>query len=585
VSADGPATGAARLGPGWRDHAWAGLAGGPFDVLVVGGGITGAGIARRAALAGLRTALVEQGDLAGGTSAWSSKLVHGGLRYLAHLQVGVVRESVRGREALLRAAPGLVEELGFLMPVARGASPGRTMMKGGLTAYDLLARRRTHRRLRRGELEMLAPRVRDQDLAASFRYGDAWTDDARLVLRVALDAAAAGAVVLSYAEAEDLLTDAAGAVVGAHVTDRAPGGEGRSVEVRAAAVVNATGAWADRLRVAVGGAPRLRPLRGSHLLFPAWRLPVAQAVSYAHPDDGRPVFAYPWETVTLVGTTDVDHGDDLDAGARISPDEAAYLLAWARHVFPGLDLRMDDVHATFAGVRPVIGTGKADPSAESRDHACWAERGLLTVTGGKLTTFDAVARDAIRALRPRFAGRSLEDVGLAAATPPLDPLPGELADAVRGRPSRPGEGIADDFTTLAPALRRRLAGRHGQDARALVAAAADRYELAPIPGAPDPWAALRWAARAEGVVHLDDLLLRRVRLGLLLPDGGAAHLTRIRSLVADELGWDGARWSAEEAAYRARWARDHAPPSAAATTSPGASTSPGGSTQVAEPAR
>lgn len=541
----------ARMGRGWRDRAWALLEEGPFDVLVVGGGITGAGIARRAALAGLRTALVDKGDLAAGTSAWSSKLVHGGLRYLAHLQLGVVRESVRGREALLRAAPGLVEELGFLMPVARGSSPGRVTMEGGLAAYDLLAHRRTHRRLRGGELELLAPRVLDTELVAAFRYGDAWTDDARLVFRVAMDAVAAGAVLLTYAEVQELLQGPKGDVLGVRVVDRASGTEGRSAEVRAAAVVNATGAWADRLRARVGAAARLRPLRGSHLLFPAWRFPVAQAVSYPHPFDGRPVFAYPWESVTLVGTTDVDHPDDPDEGTRISPAEADYLLAWARHVFPSLDLLATDVHATFAGVRPVIGSGKADPSAESRDHACWEEAGLLTVTGGKLTTFDAVARDALATLKPRFAGRTLGAAGLDADTPPLDPLP-------------EGRSVADDeLALLPPALRRRLAGRHGAAAPALVEAAADRHELEPIPGTPDPWAALRWAARAEGVTHLDDLLLRRVRLGLLLPGGGAAHLARIRSIVAPELGWDDARWAAEEAAYRARWARDHAPPAEA----------------------
>ncbi len=560
-----------RLARGWRDRAWERLVEGSFDVVVIGGGITGAGIARRAAIAGLRTALLEKGDLAAGTSACSSKLVHGGLRYLVQLQVGVVRESVRGREALLRAAPGLVEELGFLMPVARGASlgrasVGRVMLEGGLTAYDLLARRRTHRRLRGGELELLAPRARATDLAAAFRYGDAWTDDARLVLRVALDAAAAGAVLLTYAEVEGLLLGADGEVRGVRVADRAPEGGARSAEVRAAAVVNATGAWADRLRAPVGGTPRLRPLRGSHLLFPAWRFPVAQAVSYPHPADGRPVFAYPWESVTLVGTTDVDHPDDLDAGARTTAPEADYLLAWARHAFPALDLLAEDVHATFAGVRPVIGSGKADPSAESRDYACWEEAGLVTVTGGKLTTFDGIARDTLRTLKPRFAGRSLHRAGFAAETPPLDPQPdgaGVVAGAsggegVPGRPAGPG-GIGDSFALLAPALRRRLVGRHGADAAALVAAAADRYELAAIPGAPDPWAALRWAARAEGVVHLDDLLLRRVRLGLLLPGGGVAHLPRIRSLVAAELGWDEARWATEEAAYRERWARDHAP--------------------------
>jgi len=540
-----------RMGRGWRDRAWARLEEGPFDVLVVGGGITGAGIARRAALAGLRTALVDKGDLAAGTSAWSSKLVHGGLRYLAHLQLGVVRESVRGREALLRAAPGLVEELGFLMPVARGSSPGRVMMEGGLAAYDLLAHRRTHRRLRGGELELLAPRVRDMELVAAFRYGDAWTDDARLVFRVAMDAVAAGAVLLTYAEVQELLQGPKGDVLGVRVVDRAFGTEGRSAEVRAAAVVNATGAWADRLRARVGAAARLRPLRGSHLLFPAWRFPVAQAVSYPHPFDGRPVFAYPWESVTLVGTTDVDHPDDPDEGTRISPAEADYLLAWARHVFPSLDLLATDVHATFAGVRPVIGSGKADPSAESRDHACWEEAGLLTVTGGKLTTFDAVARDALATLKPRFAGRTLGAAGLDAATPPLDPLPEERSV------------VDDELALLPPALRRRLAGRHGAAAPALVEAAADRHELEPIPGTPDPWAALRWAARAEGVTHLDDLLLRRVRLGLLLPGGGAAHLARIRSIVVPELGWDDARWAAEEAAYRARWARYHAPPAEA----------------------
>jgi glycerol-3-phosphate dehydrogenase len=543
-----PRRAAMPLGPGWRDRAWTRLVDAPFDVVVVGGGITGAGIARRAARAGLRTALVERGDLAAGTSAWSSKLVHGGLRYLANLQVGVVRDSVHGREALLRAAPGLVEELGFLMPIVRGTRPGPLVMEGGLTAYDLLARRRTHRRLRRDELALLAPRVNEADVAASFRYGDAWTDDARLVLRVALDAARAGAVLLTYAEAGELLRDSTGQVGGVRVTDLAPGGGRRTGEVRATAVVNATWAWADRLRLPLGGKARIRPLRGSHLVFPAWRFPVAQAVSRAHPVDGRPVFAYGWETVTLVGTTDVDHAGDLDAGARISPDEAEYLLAWARDAFPSLDLGPSDVQATFSGVRPVIGTGKANPSAESREYACWDDSGLLTVTGGKLTTFDPIAHDVVRRLRPRFAGRMLDAAGLDASAPPLDPLPEAVA-----------AGAAEALALLQPGLRRRLVGRHGGDTPALLAAAADPGELVPIPGAPDPWVALRWAARAEGVVHLDDLLLRRVRLGLLLPGGGVAHLPRIRALVAAELGWDEAKWVAEEAAYRARWAHDHAP--------------------------
>ena len=535
------------LRPGWRDEAWDRLAG-PWDVLVVGGGISGAGIARRAARAGLRVLLVEQRDLAWGTSSRSSKLVHGGLRYLREGQLGVVRDSVRERERLLRAAPGLVDELGFLMPTYRGTSPGRWTYTAGLEMYDVLAGRRTHRRLRRSELELLAPRLRPAGLTGGFRYADAQTDDARLTFRVALDAVAAGATILTYATAEDVLRDRAGAVIGARVRDALD--PGRAVDVRATATVSATGAWADRLRGTVGAAPRIRPLRGSHLVFPAWRFPVAQAVSVSHPADGRPVFAFPWEGVTLVGTTDVDHDGDLDVEPRIAPAEAAYLADAMAAAFPALDLRPEDAIASFAGVRPVIGTGRADPSKESRDHAAWDEHGLLTLTGGKLTTFDVLAREALRALRPRFAGRAT--VGVPAADPPVDPVRaprvGDLRPGARGLP-------ADDL--------RRLAGRHGRATSLLMAAAGEAGALddfARIPGTASSWAEVRWAARAEGVVHLDDLLLRRVRLGLTLPEGGAAVLGRVREIAQPELGWSDARWDAEEAAYRALWASDYAPP-------------------------
>ena len=535
------------LRSGWRDEAWDRLAG-PWDVLVVGGGISGAGIARRAARAGLRVLLVEQRDLAWGTSSRSSKLVHGGLRYLREGQIGVVRDSVRERERLLLAAPGLVDELGFLMPTYRGTSPGRWTYTAGLEMYDVLAGRRTHRRLRRSELELLAPRLRSAGLTGGFGYADAQTDDARLTFRVALDAVAAGATILTYATAEDVLRGAGGMVIGARIRDALD--PGRAVDVRATATVSATGAWADRLRGKVGAAPRIRPLRGSHLVFPAWRFPVAQAVSVSHPADGRPVFAFPWEGVTLVGTTDVDHDGDLDVEPRISPGEAAYLADAMAAAFPALDLRPEDAIASFAGVRPVIGTGRADPSKESRDHAAWDEHGLLTLTGGKLTTFDVLAREALRALRPRFAGCAT--VGDPAADLPVDPVQeprvGDLGPGARELP-------ADDL--------RRLAGRHGRATSLLLATAEERGafdDFARIPGTTSAWAEVRWAARAEGVMHLEDLLLRRVRLGLTLPGGGAAVLGRVRAIAQPELGWSDVRWDAEEAAYRALWASDFATP-------------------------
>jgi glycerol-3-phosphate dehydrogenase len=535
------------LAPGWRDETWDRLAG-PWDVLVVGGGISGAGIARRAARAGLRVLLVEQRDLAWGTSSRSSKLVHGGLRYLREGQLGVVRDSVRERERLLRAAPGLVDELGFLMPTYRGTSPGRWTYTAGLEMYDVLAGRRTHRRVRRSELELLAPRLRPAGLTGGFRYADAQTDDARLTMRVALDAVAAGAAILTYALAEDVLRGTDGMVDGARVRDALD--PGRAVDVHATVTVSATGAWADRLRSRLGASPRIRPLRGSHLVFPAWRFPVAQAVNVIHPADGRPVFAFPWEGVTLVGTTDVDHDADLDVEPRIAPAEAAYLTEAMAAGFPPLGLRPEHAMASFAGVRPVIGTGRADPSKESRDHAAWNEHGLLTLTGGKLTTFDVLAREALRALRPRFAGRAT--VGVPAADLPVDPVrvprDGDLGRGARDLP-------ADDL--------RRLAGRYGR-ATALLLAAAEAQEgrdlLERVTGTTSTWAEVLWAARAEGVVHLEDLLLRRVRLGLTLPDGGAAVLDRVREIAQPELGWGDARWEAEEAAYRALWASDYAPP-------------------------
>jgi glycerol-3-phosphate dehydrogenase len=517
-------------------------------VLVVGGGISGAGIARRVARAGLRVLLVEQRDLAWGTSSRSSKLVHGGLRYLREGQVGVVRDSVRERERLRRAAPGLVDELGFLMPTYRGMSPGRWTYTAGLGAYDLLGGRRTHRRLRRSELELLAPRLREGGLTGGFRYADAQTDDARLTLRVALDAVAAGATLLTYAIAEDVLRDERGTVIGAQIRDALD--PGRAMDVRATATVSATGAWADRLRGRLGVPARIRPLRGSHLVFPAWRFPVAQAVSVAHPADGRPVFAFPWEGVTLVGTTDVDHAGDLDAEPRISSAEATYLADAMSAAFPALGIHADEAMASFAGVRPVIGTGQADPSKESRDHAAWDEHGLLTLTGGKLTTFDVLAREALRALRPRFAGHAMADV--PASDPPVDPVPAPRA-------ANRGTGASD----LADDDLRRLAGRYGRATASLLGAARELGnldELERIPGTASIWAEVRWAARAEGVVHLEDLLLRRVRLGLLLPDGGVDVLDRVRAIAQPELGWSDARWEREVAAYRTLWTADYSPP-------------------------
>ena len=499
-----------------------------WDLLIIGGGITGAGILLEAARRGLAALLVEQKDFAWGTSSRSSKLVHGGLRYLKQGRLGMTFESVHERQALLRDAAGLVEPQGFAFGDYLGRKPGRRQFMLGLAIYDWMAGRRTRRLLSADEFAMLAPHVARAGLQGGMLYQDAKTDDARLVLRVLQEARQHGGVAVNYLGVASLLRTQ-DTVDGALLHDAVGHHDHR---VRARLVISATGAWADGLRGQVGGVPRLRPLRGSHLLLPAWRLPLAQAVSLMHPHDGRPVFAYPWEGVALVGTTDVDHGAGLDAEAAITRAEFDYLLAALRWQFPALELVENDVIATFSGVRPVVASGALDPSQEAREHALWVEQGLLTVAGGKLTTFRAIALQALRMAAPLLPHwrADLRKLPVFTAVAPLT-----------------GSAMQLDFDQ-----RLRLLGRHGAQAQALCDAAQDG-ELAMIPGTQTVWAQLRWGARMECVEHLDDLLLRRTRLGLQLAGGALAILPGVRAICQHELGWSDARWEEEQARYLALW--------------------------------
>ena len=503
---------------------------GSWDLLVIGGGITGAGILLEAARRGLRALLVEQRDYAWGTSSRSSKLVHGGLRYLAEGRLRLTRESVREREALLRDAPGLVEPQGFAFADYGASRRKRHSFLAGLALYDLMAgKKRGQERHWVGPeaFTMLAPNIRQDGLQGGICYTDAKTDDARLVLRVLDEARSHGAETLNYVAVESLQR-AGGRVSGALLRDAR---SSAVFEVTARVVVNATGAWACGI-VGQGNAPRLRPLRGSHLVLPAWRLPLSQAVSLMHPLDGRPVFAFPWEGVTLVGTTDVDHGAGLALEARITRPEFDYLMAAMRAQFPQLALRDDDVLATYAGVRPVLDSGLGvAPSKEAREHLVWDEPGLVAVTGGKLTTFRAIALDTLR-----HVARQLPDWRADLAPRPVF--------ALRAAPRGP--------RGTAAGLLQRLAGRHGRHAQAVVDCAHEG-ELALVPGTLTPWAELRWAARSEAVHKLDDLLLRRTRLGIQLRAGAAALLPRIRAICQPELDWSDAHWEAEQAAYLLLW--------------------------------
>jgi glycerol-3-phosphate dehydrogenase len=517
----------------WRETVWSQL-NGEFDLIIIGGGITGAGILREAARLGLKAVLFEQGDFASGTSSRSSKLVHGGLRYLKNAQVKLTWESVHERDHLLKEGRGLVTLLPFVMANFRGDKTPGWVFGIGLTMYDIMALKWNHAAYDPDGLRGLVPQLSSPDLLSGFRYFDAQTDDARLVLRVVQEATKDGALALNYARVEGLLRTR-NRVTGVAIRDLAS--DMRTIEVRARVVISATGAWADEMRSQVGGRARLRLLRGSHIFLPQSKLPLARAVTFLHPADNRPVYILPWEGVTLVGTTDVDHKTTPSTDLRISQAESEYLMASVTHAFPALGLTQADVQSTLAGVRAVVNTGKSDPSKESREFVLWNESGLLTVSGGKLTTFRLMAQTALRAVRAVLP----EHPHLGSNERVLDPLQPE-----------------NTLNDVPPEFRLRLLGRYGAEACNLVEAA-QKGELQAIAPSPSLWAELRWAARCEGVVHLDDLLARRVRLNINLPGGGMDEIEKIRKIVQPELGWSDKRWEEETKRYREMWKGFYSP--------------------------
>ena len=507
-----------------------------WDLVIIGGGITGAGILREATNQGLQALLVEQKDFAWGTSSRSSKLVHGGLRYLKEGHFLLTKMAVEEREQLLKQAPGLVEPLEFLLPVYAHQRPGRRMLKIGLSLYDLMARERQHRFYDKTEFYRRMPYVRQQGLKGGFFFSDAQVDDSRLVLRLINESVAAGATALNYTAASNILRNDDGDVVGVSIEDTETR-ESRTLRTRT--VINATGCWAEKLHPSPDPGRHLRPLRGSHLVFSAEALPIKFGVSFVHPQDNRIIFVLPWEGAVLTGTTDLDHKMDLSREPTITEGEIVYLMEGLNTLFPSLEISLKDCISAFAGLRPVLSEGNRLPQAESREHVVWVDKGMVTVTGGKLTTFRRLAWDALKAAKPFLPSKKSADKHKPLFCKPPD-LPLNRFD-------------------LANSVWRRLYGRYGQGADAIVLAA-EPQDLKHIPGTHTLWAELPFVAANEQVRHLDDLLLRRVRIGLLTPQGGKAYLKRIRTLCQPALPWDSTRWKEEMAMYLEQWNRFHALP-------------------------
>lgn len=515
----------------WRARAWRFLEEG-VDFLVIGGGISGAGVFHEASLRGLRVGLVEKGDFASGTSSRSSKLIHGGLRYLKRLQLRITRTACRERDTLALLNPHLISPLRFVYPAyAQDPTPGWQVALG-LTMYDHLTPfRHQHQRLSAQEVSQLLPVLTSQGLEFGLAYDDCVADDAHLTWTVIKAGARAGGVALNYARVEDLVRDSRGQVRGAVVRD-VPTGQARKVP--AYVVINATGAWCDQIRGFLGSVPpRLRPSRGSHLLFPKHRLPLSVAVTGLSPDDGRPVFAVPHHEGTLVGTTDLFHEGPLD-DPKPWPEEVQYLLRFVNHAFPAARLGLKDVCGAFAGVRPIVDTDADEPSEASREEAVWVEEGMVSAAGGKLTTYRVTAAEVVaQALRllPEEQRPLDFDLGLATATLP-DRVPREAVQVVQA------QGVEE---VVAWGLVRRLGAQalplvQGNHPEALVPLE-DQFGLSPA----EVTYHLAWSR----VVHLSDLLLRRVRVGMWQPQACLELAPKLRRVVRRAAGWSVREWEQE----------------------------------------
>ncbi len=564
-----------------RSQALAALSQDEFDVVVVGGGITGAGVALDAATRGYSVALLERADFASGTSSRSSKLVHGGLRYLQNFDLGLVREALLERQLMVMLAPHLVRPLPLVVPAFDGARPDR-LVGVGLNLYDVMAVDRDRLRSRRGrrsrgraqgnrpadrgaaagpvpddralerdswsperhrvisgeEVVELLPALAAREPTSGYLFYDCQTDDVRLVLTVLGEAERFGAVCTNRVDVTGLLVRD-GRAHGVRVID---GESGESFEVHAANVVNATGVWADELRPDElhdeAELPRIRPSRGTHVTLSHDALPlVGGAIVPA--GEGRSIFALPWLGHTLVGTTDNDYEGPLEH-VKPSAEDIGYLLH-ATNEFFGSALGHGDLTGAFAGVRPLISTGDPKKSVDISRKAELYETssGMITITGGKLTTWRRMAKMTV----DRLVERDARDAPCRTSEIPLG-----QAIAVEELPQV--EGVAAEAYQA-------LASRYGHAAHQVLALAAERGELAQpiVPGLPDLLAEVALAARREQARSIGDVLLRRTRLGLLaarelvgeeaVHAAGGTPVERVGDILARELGWSPERRTLE----------------------------------------
>jgi glycerol-3-phosphate dehydrogenase len=505
----------------------------PFDVIIIGGGINGTGIARDAVLRGFRVALFEQADYASGTSSRSSKLIHGGIRYLEQGHLPLVFEASRERQILERIAPHLVRPLPFLFPVYRGAKWGKTLIDLGMWLYDLLAlfrNIRPHRMLGREETLRREPDLVSEGLTGSALYYDGQMDDARLCLANVLEARSLGAMASNYARVTGLLKDEKGRITGVRVQDRI----GKQVgTILGRLVVNASGPWVDEVcRMESPAAPqKLRRTRGSHVILPS--LTRNHALVIRSRKDERVLFVIPWYGMSLVGTTDVDFEGD-PGEVRCPREDLDYLIQEAQHFFPKRGITSNDVIATFAGVRPLIYSDEREASWVPRESKIYeSESGLISVTGGKFTTYRKIAEQVVDQIQSRLPG-----IGAGRCTTETRPLWGgdlEGLDAyIKEKTAKLCRSDSPD-----PAQVEHLITTYGTRHADVLDLGRGKRSLGErlLPALPHLKAEIVYAVREECAVTLADVLRRRTAIALGPYRADEGLLSNVLRLMASELGW------------------------------------------------
>jgi glycerol-3-phosphate dehydrogenase len=522
-----------------------------WDVVVVGGGIVGCGALLDAASRGLRAVLLEQEDIASGTSSRSSRLIHGGLRYLEQFRIGLIREALAERARLLTLAPHLVHLEPLLFPIYGRPYLTKAFYDAGLTLYDILGARRDggwHRRLTRAETLELAPALRHAGLRGGLLYHDAVEDDARYALAVARTAVAAGAVAITRVRVTGVRTEPGSRRVQAVTATDLLGGD--DLEIPTTAVVDATGVWAAEPEHPLGsGSTAILPSRGAHLVVRRERIPNRTGLTIRVP--GRIVFLVPWGEHWLVGTTDAPF-----EGPPAHPSAAGWevdRLLDTVNATMTVDLSRDDVVGTFAGLRPLIAPADGSTFKASREHRVTVEpNGVVRIGGGKYTTYRVMARDVIDAVLGHEVARARRS---------------QTADwrLVGAADSGAQARMAAELATI-PAMRAcgervatQLVARHGTEAPAVVSLGAELDLLRPLlADRAFLEAEIAWAARQELALTIDDVLSRRMRLAPELPDRGTSVAPRVAAILGAELGWGESRQSLEVRNYLASARREYA---------------------------